>query len=94
MNALLRQGASQQLLTRLAARVFTTSSHVEAAAPAAASVTKTALNKEFQIYRFHARPPLLSSAVTRPRVCTGDYKCVLYLQMGPRQRWEAVLPEL
>lgn len=54
MTALLRQGLPQQLLTRLAARVFTTSSHLEAAAPAAASATKTALNKEFQIYRYHA----------------------------------------
>ena len=66
MNALLRQGASQQLLTRLAARVFTTTSHVEAAAPAAASATKTALNKEFQIYRFHARPPLQPRSYTPP----------------------------
>ena len=46
MTALLRQKVSQALFSRLAARVFTTSSHVEAEATAA-SASKPARNKEW-----------------------------------------------
>ena len=75
MTALLRQKVSQALFSRLAARVFTTSSHVEAAATAA-SASKPALNKEFQIYRWEfvhghallAAGAFCSSAVALPKL--------------------------
>lgn len=48
MNAL--RGRTFQALPCLTARVFATSAHLEAAAPAAVA-SKAALNKEFQVYR-------------------------------------------
>ena len=84
MTALLRQRVSQALFSRLAARVFTSSSHVEAAATAA-SGSKPSMLKEFQVYRWDRLHLVCSwSTAVLLLVRAGLSMLALGLQVGPR----------